>query len=66
MCYKIKKLHFATECMYRFRMVLTIKSDCLLNNISRLVFIMHTECVLCEVSDKFLYDNLDESQYSNG
>jgi hypothetical protein len=35
--------------MFVFRMVLTINSDCVLNNINRLVFAEETYCVSCEV-----------------
>ena len=51
-----KKLRILpTECIYVFRMILTLKSDYFLNTVNWLVFVMGRQCVDCEVGTKFLY-----------
>jgi hypothetical protein len=47
--FNVKSYVLPTECIDIFRMILTLKSDYFLNAINRLVFVMETQCIYCEV-----------------
>jgi hypothetical protein len=49
----VKKLHFITQCIYMFRIVLKRRHAVSLQRINRLVFIMNRDCVLREVEIQF-------------
>ena len=51
--FNVKKLRIlTTECSY-FRIILTLKSGHFINAINRLVFVMETQGVYCEIRTEF-------------
>jgi hypothetical protein len=53
-CFNVQVLCIlSTKCIYRFRLILRINSNCLYNSIIQVIFVMETLCLSLEVGSEF-------------